>query len=155
MINPRDYKFRKFIYNKNIEKICDFHKEHIKINFPGSKFKKQIFKKQVKEAYKKEPKGMWVLTDKNGKIVGFLWLQTKMDVYKDTYYGDVHYVHVAPELRKQGLGKMLMKKTEEYFSKNKKITEYRLGTHVDNKAAYNLYKKFGYSPIRVMMIKKI
>jgi len=155
MTNKIQINFRPFIYEKNIETICEYHKDHIKINFPGTKFKKDIFKSQVEKEYTEEPEGMFIIEDKEKtKDIGFLWLNTKEDIYKEQLFGDVHYIHLIKEYRGIGIGKNIMEKIDDYF-KEKHVNELRIGTNYNNKAALQLYENNGYTPERIMFIKNL
>lgn len=146
------YRFRRFNPKFDTPAICEFHKEHILINFPGTLYKQDLFIDQLRRASEREPEGMMVLENDEREIVGFLWLQTVFDVYKDASYGDLHYLHIAPGYRGIGLGSLLMEKADSYF-RSKKAPECRLGTHVDNAVAIQLYRKFGFRNYRVIMVK--
>lgn len=146
---------RQFEWKKDMETICEFHKDHIRINFPGSMYKEKLFKKIVKNEYKKEPDGFLIVVDpKTAESIGFLWLSTRYDPYRETKYGYIHYIHLIPEYRGKGIGAILMKKAESYFRK-KGASFLQLGTYANNVASTKLFKKVGYEVKRLVMEKKI
>ena len=143
------------IEEKDIETICDWHKEHIKINFPGSLYKRDLFKEKLIADFKVMGKGKKVMLSKytnDNQMVGFLWLKIIFDPYKDCEFCDLHYIHIALTHRRQGIGKRLMRLADSWVKKNG-VKEVRLGTHINNSRAIGLYKKCGYKIKRVLMEK--
>ena len=152
MKHQKSFMHRPFNIDNDMVAVLDFHREHVKINFPDSKYKRKAFRMQLEEGYAKYPEGMMVWTVKGG-VVAFLWLEVRTDEYKDIEYGYVRYVHVLEHMRRQGLGDELMKMVDEFYKK-RKVLELRVGTRVDNNAARSLYRKYGYEPERVLMVKR-
>lgn len=143
---------------KDVDIILNWHREHVKINFPDSKYKKELFRKilltDLRAMERDIRKDISLLKMSEGKkIVGFLWLKKVFDPYKEKNYCDLHYIHVAPEYRGKGIGGQLMNIADVWCEK-KKIKEIRLGTSVNNFGAYNLYKNHGFETKRLLMEKQ-
>jgi len=68
--------------------------------------------------------------------------------------GSVLELFVEPEFRNKQIGRMLIKKLEEYFKK-KKCRLSTVAVFYPNKNAYDFYKKGGYDERMIHMIKKI
>ena len=146
---------RQFEWKKDIQTICEFHKDHVRINFPDSMYKEKLFKKTVKNEYEKEPEGFLIVVDpKTSKEIGFLWLNTRYDPYRETKYGYIHHIHLVPEFRGKEIGIVLMKTAEDYFRK-KGVNFLQLGTYANNPASVKLFKKAGYKVKRLVMEKKL
>ena len=143
------------IEKKDIPVIVEWHREHVKINFPDSKYKKDLFQKIVMADFKIMGKDIALLkmVDED-EMVGFLWLRKVFDPYKDRNYCDLHYIHVAPWCRGKGIGGQLMNIVDAWCQK-KKIKEIRLGTSNTNSAAYLLYVNHGFEIKRVLMEKHL
>ena len=147
----------KKISSADLATICDWHREHVKINFPDSKYKRDRFYALLWNGYQKmcnEKNEILLKLVLHYDLIGFLWLKKIFDVYKDYYYCDLHYIQIASSYRGRGYGAMLMQKTEQWAKKNK-IQEIRLGTNSENTAALNLYLNCGYKYSRIIMEKKI
>ena len=142
----------KLITNDDLDLICEWHKDHVKINFPDSKYKKKAFKDKLETHLQCDEDKMWLVWEDKKKI-GFLWLEILYDYYKDCKYCNLHYIHLIPEARGKGYGKWLLKKTDEWAKENG-AKEIRLGTSASNEIAINAYKKSGYTIKRVLMEKK-
>lgn len=58
----------------------------------------------------------------------------------------IYSLHVSPNYRNKGVGSALLSKciNDAYFNNIKGII---LDVHIDNKPAYNLYKKFGFKEV--------
>jgi ribosomal protein S18 acetylase RimI-like enzyme len=143
------------IKREDIETLCDWHKEHVTINFPDSKYIRSKFRNLLKDDFIEMESGKPVIMLKFmgvSKMIGFLWLKILNDPYKDKYC-DLHYIHLLPECRGKGLGKKLMDCADEWAKKHG-VKEIRLGTAYDNAASINLYQECGYKIKRVLMEKK-
>jgi len=146
---------RQFEWKKDVQTICEFHKDHIQINFPDSRYKEKLFKKIVKNEYEKEPEGFLIVVDpKTAKDIGFLWLNTRYDPYREMKYGYIHHIHLVPEFRGKGIGTILMKTAEDYFRK-KGVNFLQLGTYANNSASVKLFKKVGYKVKRLVMEREL
>ena len=149
--------FKKIEFS-DLDTLCEWHKEHCKINFPDSKYKRAPFYAKLwgnfqTMALDDKITILLKLCDKK-KMIGFLWLKLEKDCFKDLFYCDLHYIQILPEYRGKGIGVKLMKKTQQW-AKKQKCKEIRLGTAVTNKEALALYHKCGYKIKRVLMEKKI
>lgn len=144
--------FKKFILKEDLKYILVWHKDMVKIDFPDSKYKKSLFIKILEKEYKKEPGGFMIVMD-GPKKIGFLWLNTRYDPYRNKKYGYIHYLYLIKEYRGLGLGKDLLKKAEDYFLKKKRLKIIQLGTGAHNLAALKLYNKMKYKQKRIILEK--
>jgi len=129
----------------------------MKINFPKDFFDEDIFLETLKREWQEEPEGMFVVQDTSSappRDVGFLWLNTKFSPHRKAKFGDVHYVHLIPEYRGRGVGRLLMQKADEYFG-SKGVKTLRLGTAASYSASIKLYEKCGYQRTRVIFEKEL
>jgi len=147
-----DITFKQFNWKEDLQDILKWHKDMVKIDFPDSRYKRLLFQRILQKEYKEGPEGMMILMDESQKI-GFLWLNIRYDPYRERKYGYVHYLYLIPRYRNRGLGQKLIKKTEEYFFKRKKLNIIQLGTGTHNIPALKLYKKMGYKPRRMILEK--
>lgn len=145
--------WRPFGIDEHLQTILKWQPEHHKINFPGQHFIPELFIDKLKEHHREEPEGLFMLYV-DGSEAGFLWLHTFFSPYRKCSVGDVHYVHLDAAYRGKKLGKVLMAKADEYFSK-KGVRILELGTHLANEAAIRLYESFGYKKYRVIMVKEM
>jgi len=137
---------------KSFDTVVKWHEDHVKINFPDSIYKPEMFLELLKKGMENKD-GMW-LVSKGSQDIGFLWLKIIYDPYKDYNYCDVHYVHLIPEMRDKGYGKWLLNRAV-WWALDHRAKEMRLGTSADNERAIKVYKKAGYIIKRVLMEKKI
>lgn len=139
----------------DLSTICNWHKEHVRINFPDSKYKKTPFENKVKEYLVKDDQfKLMIKVVQDNKMAAWLWLIKVWDEFKDIYYCDLHYIHVHKSLRGQGVGKRLMRMTEDWAKENG-MKEIRLGTNWDNRTARKIYDHAGFIKKRILMEKRI
>lgn len=71
----------------------------------------------------------------------------------DGHRGAVYYVGVTPELRKSGVGAMLMAAVEQWL-KDRGVPKLNVMVRTDNLAARGFYERLGYAPDKVVVISK-
>jgi len=138
---------------KTLDILLKFDEDNQRINFPKDNPNRDETVKRIKREYKEEPEGT-NLVIYQGKIIGCLFLKTRYNPYRKCYFGDLRSIYLVEEFRDKGIGEILMSYMEEYF--RKKGCKYMfLGTFVGNEKAKRLYKKMGFTEIRILMEKDI
>ncbi len=79
----------------------------------------------------------------NGQMVAFIFLM----VSKEDGTGHITTIGVAPEHRQRGLANKLLAHAEEALQK-RGVSVVMLEVRVSNRAAQNLYKRFGYATVQ-------
>jgi len=77
----------------------------------------------------------------NGEIAGFII--ARIDIARNTPFGHILTVDIAPPYRRKGIAQKLLHETEAIF-KERGAKESHLEVREDNAAAFNLYQKLGY-----------
>ena len=80
----------------------------------------------------------------NSEIAGFAI--ARVDIGRNTSFGHILTVDIAPAYRRKGIAKKLLQEIETIF-REKGIKECRLEVREDNVAALNLYQKLGYKKV--------
>jgi ribosomal-protein-alanine acetyltransferase len=80
----------------------------------------------------------------NSEIAGFAI--ARVDIGRNTSFGHILTVDIAPAYRRQGIAQKLLQEIETVF-REKCIKECRLEVREDNVAALNLYQKLGYKKV--------
>ena len=80
----------------------------------------------------------------NSDVAGFIISQVEIE--KDTLYGHIVTVNVAPNYRRKGIATQMIKDTEKIL-RDKGIGESHLEVREDNSAALKLYQNSGYIKI--------
>lgn len=141
---------RQFDFKNDLDVISDFHKEHVKINFPDQRgVFLNFFHENLKLASEQEPEGMIVLED-GGKPIGFLWLFTFFNKYRESWIGQINYIHIDKKFRGKGYGDKLLKEAMKYF-KNKGVKGVRASVMTANDASVKLFEKAGFKPKKMIM----
>ncbi len=108
-----------------------------------------------------EHKGVFYVAESNNKIIGFVIgliykpskIQ-KIEVKRSWIRGDIAELYLENAYRKKGVGKILIKKVEEYLIRNK--CEYiSISVLAPNKSARMFYEKLGYYERTLELIKEI
>ena len=145
MITIRNFK------SDDIEKISFFKSESVKMNFPGSKFNSEMYKRLLLKSVSKSPDYVKVAED-NGNVMGYVWFK----VIDSTVgmFGRFEHLFVDESCRGKGVGKMLMEAAENYF-RSKGIKTVKLTVTTTNENAMKLYEKLGYETKRYKMEKDL
>jgi ribosomal-protein-alanine N-acetyltransferase len=92
--------------------------------------------------------GKIILVREDGKAVGTVWLTSD---FRRLY---IHHMAVHPDWQNRGYGKLLMQDAQKIASELK--LQVKLEVHKDNKVAFELYKKYGFTTLEgyLSMIKR-
>lgn len=139
----------------DLEKVVKWHKEHVLINFPGSMYLPDAFRKIIYPAFDDGEHNRMIKIVLGSRMIAFYWIESKQDQYKMyDWYCELRYVHIAKRYRGKGLGTLIMASVEK-DALLAGAHEIRLGTHASNDAALKLYEKSGFKISRVIMEKHI
>ncbi|MBE9228753.1 GNAT family N-acetyltransferase [Phormidium sp. LEGE 05292] len=111
----------------------------------------------VEKYFSAETPLWWVeekLENAAGNKVGCLWLGNGIDQVKGDRHAHIFLLYVAPEHRRQGLGKSLMQLGEDW-AKNRGDRQISLQVFQSNQPAVNLYSQLGFQTQSLWMVKYI
>ena len=94
------------------------------------------------------------LVIKAQSVVGCLWLGNSIDQVNGERNTHIFLLYVAPEYRRQGIGKALMNHAENW-AKNRGYKSMSLQVFTNNQPAINLYEKLGYQTRCLLMFKSL
>lgn len=86
------------------------------------------------------PLSYWLVADDNGSIAGYVGSQSVLDS------ADMMNIAVAPEYRRQGIGRMLINSLISYLQEQNVIA-LLLEVRVSNTDAISLYQKLGFEQV--------
>ncbi len=135
--------------------MLSFQYEVYETNFPGFKVTGSFLRdyaRQLQQAARSPYEKMYVLDD-SGRVCGFLWLELRATMV-DPLVGYIKNIYVAPDLRGQGYGKLLLQVADEWF-RRQGCTKATLDVSVCNERAVKLYEKAGYVVTRYRMEKRL
>lgn len=155
---------RSFVYENDGDAVCSFQKDTYQLNFPDFQYTPAFadaFRYDLRRASLDPNHGIFVLDDgrpmpgkKFSNIAGFLWLVIAQNNWSGERYGYVNNLYITPERRGQGLGRELMKQSDEFF-RSRGIRRVRLTVTQSNAAAVALYRASGYEVERWEMEKDL
>lgn len=87
-------------------------------------------------------------------VVGCLWMGTAVDQVSGLRHAHVFLLYVAPEHRRQGLGKYLMEQAEAW-ARRRGDRQISLQVFHHNQAALSLYQNLGYQPQSLALVKPL
>ena len=132
--------------------------DKFKLNLLSPKYREGYFKNMVKECKKNSGKIFCALSGSKvvGVIAGYVERYCKKDllVYSCPKKGIVAELIVSKNSRKEGAGKLLLNKMEEYF-KSIGCSFIQLDVMEDNTPAKNFYYSNGYEKRMLTLFKKI
>lgn len=84
------------------------------------------------------------------QLVGFISAQIRPDIFNSApiLAGEILAVYVRQEVRKQGLGRLLITNVHQWFAENR-VAIANVSWLLGNAASQRLYESFGYAPMYV------
>lgn len=147
---------RPFDWRRHGRAVVEFQREIYETNFPGFVADDQFLRdygEQLRRSYRNDAtEGIYVLED-GRRTLGFLWLSL-IATMVDPCIGYIKNIYVAPDIRGQGYGKMLLGFAETWCLQ-RGVGRLSLDASCCNEAAVALYKHWGYHIARVRMEKEI
>jgi ribosomal protein S18 acetylase RimI-like enzyme len=146
---------RDFRWPQDRNAVLGFQYEVYETNFPGFRVTKAFlddFALQLREAAHNPTEKMYVLDD-DGRVCGFVWLEIRSTMI-DPIVGYIKNIYVAPELRGQGYGRLLLATAEEWL-RHRGSQKVSLDVSVCNERAVRFYQAMGYQTTRYRMDKRL
>lgn len=132
--------FRTIDIEKDKDLLIKFRKDTHYISFGTLEgFDEKSYIDRMIERVNKFPKGQLIIEDK-GKPVGQIGLL--IEEYNGIDIGYVNLYYLTPEYRNKGLGKELIRYTEEFFRRFN-VYEYHLRVSPKNEKAIKFYRRSG------------
>ena len=97
---------------------------------------------------------VFIARDNNGGRVGFIWVGQSRSGFTGVVQAYILSVYVAEACRGQGLGRLLMSRTEDWARENG-FTSIGLSVAAHNVSAITLYEKLGYETETLRMFKDL
>lgn len=135
----------------DVVQICEYKRRSVSLNFPGTEFNPDIFKRHLIRQIESKPETVNVV-EVDGKVAGYVWFRMVSSAVG--VFGRVEHIFVDEQHRNKGLGKRLMQAVESYF-REQGIGKIKLTVTLQNKAAISLYEKIGYRQARFVMEKDL
>ncbi|MFC1622320.1 GNAT family N-acetyltransferase [Patescibacteria group bacterium] len=98
--------------------------------------------------------GCFFVCEEDGEMVGYANGGDKKEIGRKSRYFELDNVGVIPERLKQGIGKELLNKVNDW-AKEKGFQKIYLNCYFANKGAIKFYKKAGYKEIDICLEKEI
>jgi ribosomal protein S18 acetylase RimI-like enzyme len=138
-------------HDRDIEKRNKLLKEQVvKSKTGASKFRTHLID------LLKTKKGRLIVAEENGTLVGYNLAQIKKEipVFKLRRFGLIADLYIKKEFRGQGIATIFKNKAVEWFKRNK-LKYMSITVYPDNRHAYKIYKKWGFTDYKINMRKKI
>lgn len=86
--------------------------------------------------------------------VACLWLGNSVDQVRGDRHAHIFLLYVMPEHRRRGIGTALMRHAEDWAA-SRGDRQISLQVFQNNQPALNLYRRLGYQPQSLMMVKSL
>lgn len=141
----------------DLDAVLGLQEETYRTNFPGFRYGPRFlreFEKLLRMADRAHHEGLFV-AEIAEKVVGFLWvslLYMEFDAHQEQAL--VKDVCVTAEMRRRGIGRLLMQRAEEW-GRQQGATKVTLQVTAANQAAIALYEGMGYAVERYHMGREL
>jgi ribosomal protein S18 acetylase RimI-like enzyme len=97
---------------------------------------------------------VFFIADDKLQVIGFAGAEIKKNetCVRPVNQGHLFSLYIRPNYRRKGIAKKLLDEIFKWF-KERKIDDLVLETWVQNTAAQSLYKKYGYKPDAISMVR--
>jgi ribosomal protein S18 acetylase RimI-like enzyme len=136
---------------EDIEKICEFKRKGVSLNFPSCPFNENMFRRNMLRHMEYDPNYVKV-AELEGEVAGYIWFRMVNSTVG--VFGRIEHIFVDEKFRHHGLGKKLMSVAEAYLRDNG-VKKIKLTVTMNNDEALSLYKKIGYKTNRFVMEKDL
>ncbi len=163
-VENTDIALRPFVFESDANTICGFQEETYLLNFPDFRYTPAFanaFRYDLRRASFSPDHGIFVLenaaesqTRKLPSIAGFLWLMISQNSWSGERSGYVNNLYVSPSYRNQGMGRELLRQSDDFF-RSREIVNIRLTVTQSNADAIALYRRNGFAVTRWEMEKKL
>lgn len=117
---------------------------------------KDTSEKQTRKAFahflKNKVPGACLLAEEDGEIIGGVFMTRLVTFYEGVAM--IQSLFIAPEQQGKGVGKKLLKRSLA-AAKKAKVKSVSLTVRKRNCKAFDLYRKHGFEPFRLLMLKKL
>ena len=97
---------------------------------------------------------IFIAEDENGKLAGFIHLQTENDYFREEKYGYISDLAVDASFEGQGIGRKLLETAEEW-TRTKGYRLLALYVFSGNRRARQLYEKYGFQEEVIKYVKSV
>jgi GNAT superfamily N-acetyltransferase len=87
--------------------------------------------------------GFYLLAESEGRIVGQLQITFEWSNWRNAFFWWIQSVYVTPEVRRQGVFRMLYGHVSEMAKNREDVLGLRLYVHEENRAAIEVYLRLG------------
>lgn len=146
-------RLREFRWRTDKDAVLGFQSEIYESNFPGFQMNVGFlrdYEAQLRKADRHPGEQMLVLEDEDG-LCGFIWIAL-ITTMVEPFVGYIKNIYVAPRLRGQGFGRMLLDAADDWFVRHG-CTKASLDASLCNERAVRIYQAAGYEPVRYRMEK--
>ncbi len=96
----------------------------------------------------------WVAEDASGARLGYIIVGRTVGMFSPLEFGFIYDIYVNPIHRRQGIGRALLEKAEEYCDREG-LRFLRLEAASDNWPAITMYNQSGWRPERLVLVKDL
>ncbi|HJT61295.1 MAG TPA: GNAT family N-acetyltransferase [Burkholderiales bacterium] len=99
--------------------------------------------------------GFYVVAEKNGEIVGALMITKEWSDWRNGTFWWIQSVYVQPDVRRQGVYKLLYRHVQELAAKDPAICGFRLYVERENGRAQATYQALGMKETRYLVFEEL
>jgi ribosomal protein S18 acetylase RimI-like enzyme len=147
---PPGYKLRRG-HDRDRSILLKFLMQAYQEHYPAQSF---VHLRTTLEQYWSDETPVWFIEQDNARCVGCLWMGSGYEQITGDRYTHIFLIYIAPDYRRQGLGRRLLIHAEEW-TKARGDSALGLQVFVDNSVAQALYHQMGYQPRSTFLLKPL
>ena len=99
--------------------------------------------------------GFYVLAEKDDRVLGALMITKEWSDWRNGTFGWIQSVYVRPELRRQGVYKLLYRHVQELAADDPAVCGFRLYVEHENARAQATYRALGMKQTRYLVFEEL
>jgi ribosomal protein S18 acetylase RimI-like enzyme len=99
--------------------------------------------------------GFYVIAEKDGRVVGSLMITKEWSDWRNGTFWWIQSVYVRPELRRQGVYKLLYRQVQELAANDPAVCGFRLYVERENGRAQATYHALGMQETRYLVFEEL
>jgi ribosomal protein S18 acetylase RimI-like enzyme len=113
-----------------------------------------IHRRKLAKALERDAESMLVAEDRDGRVVGWLWLSLNQNFLTGDGYANFRSLAVAPIAGRDEISDALLSRALEY-AEHHGAREIVGKVHVDNTGMRLVYRRHGFAPVHMTMRRKL
>ncbi len=137
----------------DIDSLVDFNQK-MALETEGKYLDSDVLRSGVKAVFHDESKGLYVVTEDDGGILGGLMVTFEWSDWRNKWFWWIQSVYIVPEARGRGIYRQMYEFVKAKAKENGNVSGFRLYVERDNLSAQGVYERVGMAASHYLMYEE-